>query len=115
MTRTCPSCGSGRVRVDGGCPLCLACGWSKCTPVRADGGREPLYLKSELGDRYFELMPTNDGMAVVGLDISNSTPMLRFGSIAKQTLKNVGVFYGLQLIDESEVPDAFEKSEVQES
>lgn len=54
MTRTCPSCGSGRVRRDGGCPSCLSCGWSRCTPVRADGGvvqdEAPLWERDE--DRF---------------------------------------------------------------
>lgn len=26
----CPDCDSDRVVRDGGCPLCLACGWSAC-------------------------------------------------------------------------------------
>lgn len=56
MTRTCPSCGSGRVRRDGGCPSCLSCGWSRCTPVRADGGvvqdEKPLWKRDE--DRFAE-------------------------------------------------------------
>lgn len=51
MTRTCPSCGSGRVRRDGRCPSCLSCGWSQCTSVRTDGGvvqdEAPLWERDE--------------------------------------------------------------------
>lgn len=54
MTRDCPSCGSGRVRLDGGCPSCMSCGWSRCTPIRADGGQvqgeAPLWERDE--DRF---------------------------------------------------------------
>lgn len=31
MTGQCPECGNDDIALEGGCPLCWKCGWSKCS------------------------------------------------------------------------------------
>jgi len=64
VTSSCPQCGSGRVRLDGGCPLCLGCGWSKCdeSRVRVDGG---VFTLPREGGRVRDREATDDGEAIV--------------------------------------------------